>query len=351
MPANTNAKVIFKFGTRAQYDSLASKLENALYFLTDTGELYRGSVPFGQAHVYSGTRLAEETDNICIARLLGENTAVANDLVIITNLDNTVDTFIYSNNAWIQLNSRAESSTIAALDTRLDTVEDSVGDLESLLYGTPADVENDIPAIPGIVNRVSDLETTINALNGAFHFKGVVADLEALEAISSPANGDVYQVGTDEYAWNGTAWVRLGGEFDLSNYVTTQDLNDAVGDLEALIGHAATTREDTDPETGEPVLVPVPATGIYDDLMNHAADIIPLFNGSVAGLVPVATGNLDNAAKANLFMNALGNWVNVNTSGGQTIYTDPENNTYTSVEEYVTYMLEHHNLEWSAIAE
>lgn len=349
MPAN--AKVIFKFGTRAQYDSLASKLENALYFLTDTGELYRGTVPFGQAHVYSGARLAEETDNTCIARLLDTNTAVVNDLVVITNADNTVDTFIYSNNTWIQLNSRAESSAIAALDTRLDNVEDSVADLEALLYGTPEDVENNIPAVPGISDRVSTLENTISTLSGAFHFKGTVADIEALEEIVSPTNGDVYQVGSDEYAWNGNAWVRLGGEFDLSNYVTTSDFNDVIGDLEALIGHAATTREEIDPETGESILVPVPATGVYDDLMNHAADIIPLFNGTVAGLVPVATGDLDNAAKANLFMNALGNWVNVNTSGGQTIYTDPENNTYTSVEEYVTYMLENHNLEWSAIAE
>lgn len=31
--------VVFKYGTRAQYDALAEKASNALYFLTDTGEL------------------------------------------------------------------------------------------------------------------------------------------------------------------------------------------------------------------------------------------------------------------------------------------------------------------------
>ena len=63
------------------------------------------------------------------------------------------------------------------------------------------------------------------SLAAAFKFKGVVADLTELEAIQNPANGDVYQVtnpGTGktnaEYAYNGTAWVELGTEIDLSGY-------------------------------------------------------------------------------------------------------------------------------------
>ena len=40
-------KVIFKFGTRAEYNALVTKQANALYFLLDTHELYRGEVPFG----------------------------------------------------------------------------------------------------------------------------------------------------------------------------------------------------------------------------------------------------------------------------------------------------------------
>lgn len=62
-------------------------------------------------------------------------------------------------------------------------------------------------------------------LSAAFKFKGVVANLTELEAIVDPANGDVYQVtnpGTGksnaEYAYNGTSWVELGTEVDLSGY-------------------------------------------------------------------------------------------------------------------------------------
>ncbi len=40
------SQVLFYTGTKAQYDALASKNANALYFLTDTGRLFRGSTPY-----------------------------------------------------------------------------------------------------------------------------------------------------------------------------------------------------------------------------------------------------------------------------------------------------------------
>lgn len=42
------ANVLFKFGTRAQYDALITKDVNALYWLMDTQELYRGETLFGK---------------------------------------------------------------------------------------------------------------------------------------------------------------------------------------------------------------------------------------------------------------------------------------------------------------
>ncbi|MGN0878601.1 MAG: hypothetical protein ACI4WT_04000 [Oligosphaeraceae bacterium] len=40
------AQVLFLTGTKAQYDALATKNENAIYFLTDTGEIRKGGAPF-----------------------------------------------------------------------------------------------------------------------------------------------------------------------------------------------------------------------------------------------------------------------------------------------------------------
>lgn len=41
------ANVLFKFGTKAQYDALTTYDQSTLYWLTDTQELYKGNVLFG----------------------------------------------------------------------------------------------------------------------------------------------------------------------------------------------------------------------------------------------------------------------------------------------------------------
>ena len=338
----TNTKVLFKFGTRAQYDALASKLENALYFLTDTGELYRGSTAFGQAHVYDGLRGENETNQSVITRLVGLNVPANNDLVIVRNADSTVDIFMYLSLGWVQINSNVAS---AALTTQVNDLASDVADLDVLINGRAADPENNISEVIGLTDRVDNLETQLAAISGAFHFKGSVVDYAALLLINSPAEGDVYQVGDDEYAWNGTAWIKLGGQFDLSNYVTQQDLADEVADLQALIGAPATST--VDENTGETITTP--ASGIYADLASNADSIIPIFNGSVAGLVPVVTGDYTTAEKGQMFINGLGNWVTINTSAGQTSYTDENGNVYNTVEDYVTAMIAANNLEWEAI--
>lgn len=78
--------VVFKYGTREQYDGLAEKAENALYFLQDTGEIYHGSVNLARGSHYEGTREGDETDNAVIARVLGEHVAVKDDIFVIRTL-------------------------------------------------------------------------------------------------------------------------------------------------------------------------------------------------------------------------------------------------------------------------
>lgn len=78
--------VVFKYGTREQYDGLAEKATNALYFLQDTGEIYHGSVNLARGSHYEGTREGDETDNAVIARVLGEHVAVKDDIFVIKTL-------------------------------------------------------------------------------------------------------------------------------------------------------------------------------------------------------------------------------------------------------------------------
>lgn len=87
----TNSPVLFKFGTRAEYNALASKQSNALYFLTDTGELLRGEKNLAQANFYEGVRLQEngeftESKEEAIARVTTGATLIKNDVCVIKEL-------------------------------------------------------------------------------------------------------------------------------------------------------------------------------------------------------------------------------------------------------------------------
>ena len=77
----------------------------------------------------------------------------------------------------------------------------------------------------------------LNALSattfGAFHFVGTVASAAELPADAN--NGDVYQVGNHEYAYNGTEWVDLGDLIDLSEYKTGDQIE---GMIAAQIANA-----------------------------------------------------------------------------------------------------------------
>ena len=49
------ANVLFKFGTRAQFDAIVTKNESTLYWISDTQELYKGEILFGKGALASET--------------------------------------------------------------------------------------------------------------------------------------------------------------------------------------------------------------------------------------------------------------------------------------------------------
>jgi len=118
------AKVLFKFGSRAAYDAevLAGTIvNNALYFLEDTNELYKGLYPIGTAHYYFGNRNNGEADANAIARILGANTAVLNDVMVITDTAGSKDVFIFAIGAndaedWQKLTGKIHSSDVIFTD-------------------------------------------------------------------------------------------------------------------------------------------------------------------------------------------------------------------------------------------
>ena len=100
-------------------------------------------------------------------------------------------------------------------------------------------------AASGLVKQVNDLSTNLSTnyydkeavdglISGAFHFKGAADSYDGTDIIidSEPVTGmktgDVYQVGDKEYVYDGTKWIELGFNIDLSNYALKTYVDSAV---------------------------------------------------------------------------------------------------------------------------
>ena len=73
----------------------------------------------------------------------------------------------------------------------------------------------------------ADLASLRGEVTGVYHFRGNVADLEALQAIENPNEGDVYNIidtGMNA-AWNGEMWDEFGTVVDLSDYMLSEDVD------------------------------------------------------------------------------------------------------------------------------
>lgn len=93
--------VVLKYGLRAEYDALAEKSSNVLYFLTDTGEIYRGDVNLARGSHYEGIRTLKEdgtyeTDNEVFERVLASRPAVKDDIFVIKTQIGESDKYTYT---------------------------------------------------------------------------------------------------------------------------------------------------------------------------------------------------------------------------------------------------------------
>jgi len=82
--AKVTNPVLFKFGSRSEYNELRQKseiLDNALYFLLDTNELYRGNIPIGQVHYYEGEYEQGDDTSSAIIRIMTGETPIPGDVL------------------------------------------------------------------------------------------------------------------------------------------------------------------------------------------------------------------------------------------------------------------------------
>lgn len=129
----------------------------------------------------------------------------------------------YINN---NLSAKADASSLSDYATLTDLERIDLSDYASKTY-----VDTQIASIPAAEayddTEVRGLIDAIEAkTSGLYHFKGSVADLEALAAIENPEVGDTYNlVDTGmNAAWTGSEWDQFGSVTDLSDYVKDEDV-------------------------------------------------------------------------------------------------------------------------------
>lgn len=130
-------QVVFKYGTRAQYDALVTKAENALYFLTDTGEIYRGAVPLARGSHYEGIKGEGEDDNAVITRVLGAQ-EVCKDDTFVVKTEIAPDKYSHTAYVYDGANWKAMDGNYDAENVYFDadfTVTEKIGTIQTLNSG------------------------------------------------------------------------------------------------------------------------------------------------------------------------------------------------------------------------
>lgn len=114
---------------------------------------------------------------------------------------------------------KADNSTVTILETNLTNAINGKADKATSLTGY------------GITDAYTKTEVD-GMVAGTFHFKGSKSAYNQLPTDAKA--GDVWQVGDKEYAYNGSDWVELGFNIDLSAYATTAAVAESYATKQSL---------------------------------------------------------------------------------------------------------------------
>ena len=181
------ANVLFKVGTRAQFDAIVTKSETTLYWLSDTQELYKGDVLFGKGALVSETAagLLSAEDYKKLKELIATGGAVeltpVNGSIIIENKKIGVGLSAVEGN---MLSIKDDGLFVASVDL--------------------TDVQNRLTAVEGSISQLQE------DIVGGIRYKGTVATKADLPVDAK--QGDLYVVTDDDSEWcyNGEKWFEYG---------------------------------------------------------------------------------------------------------------------------------------------
>ena len=199
--------VIFKIGTRAQFDAIVTKNQNTLYWLSDTQELYKGDVLFGKGALASrdASGLLSATDYQKLQELIAAGSTVA-----LTPVDGSI--VIEDKKIGVGL-SAVPGNILSIKDDGLFATVDTkpIDDHFVAVEGSLTKVESRLTAVEGRLDPVEkDIKDLKQSIAGGIRYAGAVDTYDDLP--TDAKQGDLYEVISDgsEWCWNGTKWFEYG---------------------------------------------------------------------------------------------------------------------------------------------
>lgn len=153
---------------------------------------------------------------------------------------------------------KADNSTVTTLETNLTNAINGKADKATSLTGY------------GITDAYTKTEVD-GMVSGTFHFKGSKSAYDQLPTDAKA--GDVWQVGDKEYAYNGSDWVELGFNIDLSAYATTAAVAESYATKQSLSDGLATKADSNNVYTKNEIDGKVTTINNNIDAKANSADV------------------------------------------------------------------------------
>lgn len=203
------AKVLYKQGTKATYLGLLERSPNALYFCTDTKELFKGD------NLYSdGLRIVENY------AALPEFIKAADGILYFCKDNGCGYVLNEARNGWLAVVHGVDGETIGINSNGLMAV-----------------LSIPIASVSGLDDRLSAVEQVIV---GGVRYCGSVPTVAELP--TDAQQGDMYEVEEDnsEWCYNGQKWFEYGRANNLNDYVTRTELNQTAEMVHYEVSHKPT---------------------------------------------------------------------------------------------------------------
>lgn len=238
--------VKFKRGTAAAFEALTTKDSDTLYFITNED---------GSISVYLGAKKAGVTEDE-LKELLSINDLADVDIEANDLVDGYVLTYDAQNHKWVSAVNPGASGAVGDLADRVDNIEDNYVTGEEL---TTAVTTINTNLTTNFYTKTETNTAIATAVSQAGHLKREVVN--TLPAVGDAAEDVIYLLldaddvagnKYDEYMLVNGAFERLGDwEVDLSNYVTTSQLDAAVDRIEEVEDKATSNDENISRLNGE----------------------------------------------------------------------------------------------------